>query len=123
MPVSAKFGGGGGGSRGGGFSEDITVFSVMIRVAYRQCTDELVVPPHLPHLALLARLYHGVEATSCQAERNVSSLSVVIGTLRASMSPFKVERMIFLKLDQGCLPVRFKSTTTPLLERSSSKRV
>ena len=63
----------------------------MIRVAYRRCTDKLVVPPDLPHLALLARLYHGVEAASCQAERNVSSLSVVIGTLRASMSPFKVE--------------------------------
>ena len=29
-------------------------------------TGELVVPPDLPHLALLARLYHRVEATSCQ---------------------------------------------------------
>ena len=62
-----------------------------------QGTGELVVPPDLPHLALAARL-HGVEATSCQAERKFSSLpSVLIGTLRASM-------MVFLKLNQRCLP-------------------
>ena len=67
-------------------------------------TDELVAPPNLPHLALLARLYHGLEATSCQAERNFSSLPVLIGTFRASMSPFKMEQMMFLKLNQGCLP-------------------
>ena len=65
-----------------------------------QGTGELVAPPDLPHLALAARLYHGVEATSCQAERNFSSLSFLIGTLRASMSPFKVEQMMFLKLNQ-----------------------
>ena len=69
-----------------------------------QGTGELVAPPDLPHLALVARLYHGVEVTSCQAERNFSLLSVFIGTLRASMSPFKVEQMMFLKLNQGCLP-------------------
>ena len=69
-----------------------------------QGTGELVAPPDLPHLALLARLYHGVEATSCQAERNFSSLSFLIGTLWVSMSPFKVEQMMFLKLNQGCLP-------------------
>ena len=61
-----------------------------------QGTGELVAPPDLPHLALVA--------TSCQAERNFSSLSFLIGTLRASMSPFKVEQMMFLKLNQGCLP-------------------
>ena len=69
-----------------------------------QGTGELVAPLGLPHLALVARLYHGVEATSCQAERNISSPSFLIGTLRANMSPFKVEQMMFLKLDQGCLP-------------------
>ena len=69
-----------------------------------QGTGDLVAPPDLPHLALVARLYHGVEATSCQAEPNFSSLSFLIGTLRASMSPFQVEQMMFLKLNQGCLP-------------------
>ena len=60
-----------------------------------QGTGELVAPPDLPHLALVARLYQAVEVTSCQAERNFSSLSFLIGTLRASMSPFKVEQMSF----------------------------
>ena len=50
------------------------------------------------------RFYHGVEATGCQAERNFFSLLFLIGTLKASMSPFKVEQMVFLKLNQGCLP-------------------
>ena len=61
-------------------------------------------PSDLPHLALVARLYHEVEATSRQAEGNFSALSFLIGTLRASMSPFKVEQMMLLKLNQGCLP-------------------
>ena len=60
-----------------------------------QGTGELVAPPDLPHLALVARLYQEVEVTSCQAERNFFSLSFLIGTLRASMSPFKVEQMSF----------------------------
>ena len=50
-----------------------------------QGTGELMAPPDLPRFALLVRLYHGVEATSCQAKRNFSSLSVLIGTSRASM--------------------------------------
>ena len=85
-----------------------------------QGTDELVAPPGLPHLALLARL-HGVEATSCQAERNFSSLSVLIGTLRASVSPFKVEQMIFLKLNQVCLPEfqKYKAVIAAQQERRS----
>ena len=69
-----------------------------------QGTGELVAPPDLFHLALLARLYHSVEATSCQAGRNFSSLSFFIGTLRASMSSHKVKQTMFLKLNQGCLP-------------------
>ena len=69
-----------------------------------QGTGELVAPPDLPHLALVARLYHEVEATSCQAERNFSCLSFLIGTLRASMSPLKVEKIMFLKLNQEYLP-------------------
>ena len=64
-----------------------------------QGTGELVAPPDQPHLALLARLYHKVEATSYQAERDFSSLSVLMATLRASMSSFKVEQMMFLKLN------------------------
>ena len=61
-------------------------------------------PPDLPYLALPARRYQRVEATICQAERNFSSLSFLIGTLRASMTPFKVEQMMFVISNQGCLP-------------------
>ena len=69
-----------------------------------QGTGELVAPPDLPHLALVARLYHGVEATSCQAERNFSSLSFLIGTLRVSMSPFKVEQIYIILYIEVLLP-------------------
>ena len=34
----------------------------------------------------------------------LSSLSFLVGTLWASMGSFKVEQMMFLKLNQGCLP-------------------
>ena len=50
-----------------------------------QGTGEHVAPPDLPHFALVGRLYHGVEATNCQARRNFSSLFVLIGTSRASI--------------------------------------
>ena len=60
----------------------------------------------MPHLALLAHLYHGVEATSCQAERNFSALALlIIGNMRSSMGAFKVEQMMFLRLNQRrCIP-------------------
>ena len=59
----------------------------------------------MPHLALLARLYHGVEATSCQAERKFSALlALLIGNMRSSMGAFKVEQMMFLRLNQRCIP-------------------
>ena len=57
-----------------------------------------------PHLALLARLYHGVETTSCQAEQNVSALALLIGNMLSSMGAFKVEQMMFLRLNQRCIP-------------------
>ena len=81
-----------------------------------QGADELVAPPNLPHLALIACHYHGVEAITCQAERNFSSLSVLIGTLLGSMSQFKVEQMVFLKLNQDAYQ-RIKNTA-PSLRRS-----
>ena len=34
------------------------------------CAATGEVEPSLPYLALIARLYHGIESTSCQAERN-----------------------------------------------------
>ena len=58
-----------------------------------QATGEVIEEAALPHLALLARLYHGVEATSCQAERTFSALALLIGIMRSSMGAFKVEQM------------------------------
>ena len=54
----------------------------------------------MPYLAFLARLYHGVEATSCQAERKFSALANLIGDLRSSMLASKVERMMFIWLNK-----------------------
>ena len=69
-----------------------------------QATGEVIEEAAMPHLALLARLYHGVEATSCQAERNFSTLALLIGNMLSSMGAFKVEQMMFLKLNQRCIP-------------------
>ena len=96
---------------------------VWLRKSYptlAQGTGKLVVPPYLPHLALLASLYYEVEENSCQAESNLSSLSVLIGTFRASMSPFKVEQMMFLKLNQGCLPE--VQTYDAVMRRNNERR-
>ncbi|CAN0159841.1 unnamed protein product, partial [Pylaiella littoralis] len=38
----------------------------------------VVAPARWPHLSLLARLYAGVDTTSCQAERNFSALKQVL---------------------------------------------
>jgi hypothetical protein len=69
-----------------------------------QATGEVIEEAAMPHLALLARLYHGVEATSCQAERNFSALALLIGNMRSRMGAFKVEQMMFLRLNQRYIP-------------------
>ena len=45
----------------------------------------------MPFLALIARLYNGIESSSCQAERNFSALAFLIGHLRSTTAPGKVE--------------------------------
>ena len=55
-------------------------------------------------MALIARLYNGIESTSCQAERNFSALAFLIGSLRSSISPNKVERLMFLRLNRLFIP-------------------
>jgi len=63
-------------------------------------TGKVTSPAEMPYLAFLARLYHGVEATSCQAERNFSALAHLIGQLRSNMLASKVERMMFVRLNR-----------------------
>ena len=48
-------------------------------------TGTVTSPADMPYLTFLARLYHGVEATSCQAERNFSALANLIGDVRSNM--------------------------------------
>ena len=52
----------------------------------------------MPYLAFIARLYHGIEATSCQVERNFSGLAHLIGDQRSSMLASKFEHMMFIRL-------------------------
>ena len=52
----------------------------------------------MPYLAFIARLYLGIEATSCQAERNFSALGH--GHLRCNMLARKVERMMLIRLNR-----------------------
>ena len=58
----------------------------------------------MPFLALIARLYNGIESTSCQAERNFSALAFLIGHLRSTTAPGKVERLMFLRLNRLFIP-------------------
>ena len=63
-------------------------------------TGKVKSPAEMPYLAFIARLYLGIEATSCQAERNFSALSHLIGHLRCNMLSSKVERMMFIRLNR-----------------------
>lgn len=83
--------------------DDVDGFSLLgfwrRRGAAVTCIDTgEVVPAEMPHLALIARLYHGIESTSCQAERYFSALSPLIDSLRDQMPPSKVEQMMFLRM-------------------------
>ena len=66
-----------------------------------QNTGKSVAPADMPRLALIVRLYHGVKATCCQAERNFCALSFLLANLRSTMGgAFKVEQVMFLRLNQ-----------------------
>ena len=58
-------------------------------------TSTVMSPAEMPYLAFIARLYHGIEATNCRAERKFSALAHLIGDLRSRMIASKVERMMF----------------------------
>ena len=63
-------------------------------------TGTVTSPAEVPYLAFLARLYHGVEANICHAERNFSALANLISDLRSNMLGSKVERMTFIRLNK-----------------------
>lgn len=63
-----------------------------------------VVESELPHLEPITRLYHGMESTSCQVERIFSALALLVSNLHTPTLPAKVEKIMFLKLNQPYLP-------------------
>ena len=65
---------------------------------------QVSVPARWPHVGLVARLFAGMETTSCEAERNFSALALVVSDLRASMSPRRVEQTLFLRLNKYLIP-------------------
>ena len=62
--------------------------------------EHVTSPAETPYLACIARFHHGIEATSCQAERIFSALAHLIGDLRSSMLASNVERMMFIRLNR-----------------------
>ena len=67
-------------------------------------TGKVITPARLPHIGLLARLHLGIDATSCQAERNFSALSALLCDLQSNLGRRKVEMMTLLKLNQQLIP-------------------
>ena len=67
-------------------------------------SGNIVVPADWPHVGLVARLHLGIDATSCQAERNFSALKLVVSDLHSHTSPAKVEKTIFLRLNTHLVP-------------------
>ena len=55
-------------------------------------SGKVVVPARWPHIGLLARLYAGIDTTSCQAERNFSALKQVLSDMRAGTLAHKTRR-------------------------------
>ncbi|CAB1115904.1 unnamed protein product [Ectocarpus sp. CCAP 1310/34] len=62
-------------------------------------TGKVTSPAEMPYLAFIARLHLGIEATSCQAERNFSALAHLIGDFRCNMLSHRVERMMLVRLN------------------------
>ena len=63
-------------------------------------TSTVTSPVEMPYMAFIARLYHGVEATSCLVERFFSALAHLIGDLRSRMIASNIERMMFIRLNR-----------------------
>ena len=57
-----------------------------------------------PHLSLLARLYAGMDSTSCQAERNFAILNCTLDNLRTGLAVDKVEQLMLLRLNKQLIP-------------------
>ena len=53
----------------------------------------------IPYLAFIAGLFHGIEATSCEAERNISALTHLFGYLRINILTSREENIMFIRVN------------------------
>ena len=67
-------------------------------------SGKVVMPARWPHIALLARLYAGIDTASCQADRNFSALKQVLSDMRAGTLAHKTEKMLLLRLKRPLIP-------------------
>ncbi|CAM9438078.1 unnamed protein product, partial [Pylaiella littoralis] len=73
-------------------------------VDWLDVAGNVVAPARYPYVGLLARLYAGVDTTSCQAKRNFSSLKQVLSGMRAGTLPRKIEQMLLLRVNRRHIP-------------------
>ena len=67
-------------------------------------SGKVVAPARWPHVGLVARVFSGVDTTSCQAEMNFSSLKLIVSDLRASLGAEKIEKILSLRLNRHLIP-------------------
>jgi hypothetical protein len=66
--------------------------------------NNVVSAAEFPTLSLLARQFLAVDATSCQPERNFSTLGHVVSDLRSSTASWKVDMLLFLRMNRHMIP-------------------
>ena len=67
-------------------------------------SGKVVVPARWPHIGLLARLYAGIDTTSCQAEKNFLALKQVLSGMCAGTLVHKTEKMLLLRFNRHLIP-------------------
>ena len=83
---------------------DLLEYSRARAVDGLDASGKVVAPIRWPHVGLVARVFAGIDTTSCEAERNFSSLKLVVSDLRASLEVEKIEKILFLRLNRHPIP-------------------
>ena len=63
-------------------------------------SGKVVVPARWPHVGLLARLYAGIDTTSCKDGRDFSALKQALSDMRADTLAHNTEKMLLLRLNR-----------------------
>ncbi|CAN0488610.1 unnamed protein product, partial [Phaeothamnion confervicola] len=64
-------------------------------------SGEVIAPAEFPMLFRMACLYHSIEGTSGQAERNFSALASMLNDLRSRLTPFAVGMCMLLRINRN----------------------